>query len=96
MCRDTGRELPEVLSAADNAALVSLVGVAYQNQESDTAWYVALGGHDSVQPNQWEWESGAVWGYSNWASGQPSDSHGGREDRLEIAIRRDRFDSNAL
>lgn len=84
-----GRHLATITSAEENGFVFTLV--------DDPAFWSApltgnrgpwLGGFqspDSGGPNDdWTWTTGESWGYTSWASGQPNDAFGRKEDKLHF------------
>ena len=82
-----GAYLATITSAGENAFVARLAA------SDNRLWFDGprqgpwLGGYQepgSPEPDGgWRWVTGEQWSYSNWASGQPSNSYG-NEDRLQF------------
>lgn len=64
-CESLGGHLATSTSAEKNTFLANLTG-------GDMAW---LGGTDENSEGTWEWITGENWDYTNWYSGEPSNSN---------------------
>ena len=86
-----GGELVSINSAAENVFAYSLVGgnaafwFTNMNGDGMGPW---IGGQQlpgSSEPaGGWEWVDGEVFGYTNWATGEPNNVNGGIEDRAHF------------
>jgi hypothetical protein len=65
-CMALGGTLVKIESAAENQALVALIGQADH----------FIGGTDSATEMQWLWYDGTPFVYTNWRSGEPNDANG--------------------
>lgn len=72
-----GGYLATITSAEEQTWVAENLGIAGR----PAAW---LGATDTVTEGTWEWASGEVWTFSNWAAGEPSDA-AGTENWLAIA-----------
>ena len=86
-CIDKFGHLVTISNAGENSAVVSIVT---NHQFAKSAW---LGGYRTqcfghyTGPHIFEWVTGEEWGYTNWSSGEPNDSHthqGGCEAYLHM------------
>ncbi len=79
--------LATVTSQAENQFVFGLVNNAVYWHEYSGPW---LGGYQSPatqQPNaNWHWVTGEAWSYTNWQTGQPNDSGGKAEDKLQFGF----------
>lgn len=82
-----GGYLATITSQAENDFVFLLVNNATCWHGSSGPW---LGGYQSPatqQPNaNWRWVTGEAWSYTNWQSGQPNDSGGKVEDKLQFGF----------
>lgn len=76
-CEQQGGHLATLTSAAEHGFIASKYGGA-------RSWLGGFQNSAACEPLcSWQWVTGEAWSFSNWASGEPSDSSG-TEDRLEI------------
>ena len=82
-----GGYLATITSSAENDFVFSLVNKAAFWHGSSGPW---LGGYQfpaTLQPDaNWGWVTGEAWSYTNWQAGQPNDSGGKAEDRLQFGF----------
>ena len=82
-----GGYLATITSQAENDFVFLLVNNTTYWHGSSGPW---LGGYQSPatqQPNaNWNWVTGEAWSYTNWQSGQPNDSGGKAEDKLQFGF----------
>ena len=82
-----GGYLATITSPAENVFVFSLVNNAAYWHGYSGPW---LGGYQSPatwQPDaNWHWVTGEAWSYTNWQSGQPNDSGGRAEDKLQFGF----------
>jgi hypothetical protein len=82
-----GAYLATITSQAENEFVFSLVNNATYWHGPSGPW---LGGFQfpfTTQSNaNWHWVTGEAWSYTNWQSGQPNDSGGRAEDRLQFGF----------
>ena len=65
-CAALGGSLAKIESAAENAALVGLIGL-------EDHW---IGGTDLATEMTWLWFDGTAFTYTNWRTGEPNDGNG--------------------
>jgi len=73
-----GRNLVSIHSPSDNSYLKSEINLHF-----DGCVGFWLGGRRIGSSNQWEWVDGTNFDYTNWGTGEPSNS-GGNENRIEM------------
>ena len=73
--KSRGGYLVTITSGEENKWISDTFGIHYNND------YYWLGGNDIAAEGTWQWANGEPWGYTNWHSGEPSNS-GGVEDAL--------------
>jgi len=73
-----GRNLVSIHSLSDNSFLKNLVNTYFNSCVG--FW---LGGRRIGISNQWEWVDGTNFDYTNWGTGQPSNT-GGNENRITM------------
>ena len=84
-CISKNGHLVTITSAEENTAVVTIV-----NRFANSAWLGAYRTHcygHYTGPHNFAWVTGEEWVYSNWASGEPNDSHthqGRCEDSLHM------------
>jgi hypothetical protein len=82
-----GGYLATITSKAENDFVFGLVNNAAYWHGDSGPW---LGGYQSpttLQPNaNWRWITGETWSYTNWQPGQPNDSGGKAEDKLQFGF----------
>jgi hypothetical protein len=82
-----GGYLATITSRAENDFVFSLVNKPVYWHGYSGPW---LGGYQSpatLQPNgNWRWVTGEEWSYTNWQAGQPNDSGGKSEDKLQFGF----------
>jgi hypothetical protein len=82
-----GGYLATITSQAENDFVFLLVNNAIYWHGSSGPW---LGGYQFPATLQaaanWRWVTGEVWSYSNWQPGQPNDSGGKVEDKLQFGF----------
>ena len=82
-----GGYLATITSQAENDFVFLLVNNATYWHGSSGPW---LGGYQSPATNQpdanWHWVTGEAWNYTNWQIGQPNDSGGKAEDKLQFGF----------
>ncbi len=61
------------LASADDADEDSWLYTTALTYASSYWW---VGGNDQTTEGTWEWNDGTAWGYTNWCSGEPNNSHG--------------------
>ena len=64
-CNDKGGRLAEPTSSLIQSTLESLA------LDANTYWWI--GATDADSEGNFTWMSGALWGYTNWGTGQPDD-----------------------
>jgi hypothetical protein len=82
-----GGHLATITSEAENGFVFSLINNASHWHGYSGPW---LGGYQSPaaqQPNaNWNWVTGEAWSYTRWQTGQPNDSGGRAEDKLQFGF----------
>jgi Lectin C-type domain len=82
-----GGYLATITSSDENAFVFGIVNNAAYWHDASGPW---LGGYQSPatpQPNaNWRWVTGEPWSYTNWQNGQPNDSGGKAEDKLQFGF----------
>ena len=82
-----GGYLATITSQAENDFVFLLVNNAAYLLGSSGPW---VGGYQSPATGQpaanWHWVTGEAWNYTNWQSGQPNDSGGKAEDKLQFGF----------
>ncbi len=82
-----GGYLATITSRAENEFVFSLVNNPTYWHGYSGPW---LGGYQyppTQQPNaNWRWVTGELWSYTNWQAGQPNDSGGKAEDKLQFGF----------
>src|SRR5215831_10672657 len=82
-----GGYLATVTSSAENDFIFGFINNVRFWHGYSGPW---LGGYQdpgTQQPNaNWRWVTGEPWSYSNWQTGQPNDSGGKAEDKLQFGF----------
>ncbi len=82
-----GGYLATITSQAENDFVFGLVNNAIYWDGSSGPW---LGGFQSPATQQpaanWQWVTGEVWNYTAWQAGQPNDSGGKDENKLQYGF----------
>jgi len=82
-----GGYLATITSAAENSFVFSLVNHAAFWHGYSGPW---LGGYQSPATTEananWRWVTSEAWIYTNWQAGQPNDSGGKAEDKLQFGF----------
>ncbi len=82
-----GGYLATITSREENDFVFSLVNKPAYWHGYSGPW---LGGYQSpatLQPTgNWRWVTGEAWAYTNWQAGQPNDSGGKEEDKLQFGF----------
>jgi hypothetical protein len=82
-----GGHLATITSAAENNFVFSLVNQPRFWNGYSGPW---LGGYQDPATQQptgnWRWVTGESWTYTNWQAGQPNDSGGKAEDKLQFGF----------
>lgn len=82
-----GGYLATITSQAENNFVFTLVNNAAYWHGSSGPW---LGGYQfpatQTPSANWRWVTGEAWSYTNWQTGQPNDSGGKAEDKLQFGF----------